>query len=144
MTTVQSILNLKGHEIATGNPAMTLTEVCAVLAEKRIGALVMTDERQHVVGIVSERDIVRVLASHGPAVLQDQAAAHMTRAVKTCSPHETLDEVMEMMTRGRFRHVPVSANGALVGIISIGDVVKHRMTEIEREADAIRSYIATA
>lgn len=144
MTTVQSILNVKGHFIATGRPEMSLAEVCAILAEKRIGALVMTDDAERVVGIVSERDIVRVLASHGPGVLEDPAAGHMTRAVKTCSPHVSLDEVMEMMTRGRFRHVPVAEGGRLVGVISIGDVVKHRMSEIEREADAIRSYIATA
>lgn len=144
MTTVQSLLNVKGRDVATGRPEMSLTDVCASLAEKRIGALVIVNDRTQVVGIISERDIVRVLAAHGPSVLQDQVGAHMTRAVKTCPPTETLDELMEMMTRGRFRHVPVCEGGVLVGLVSIGDVVKHRIAQIEREADAIRSYIATA
>ena len=144
MATVQSILNLKGGDVTTADPSNTVAQVCARLAELRIGALVMTDEARRVIGIISERDIVRVIAQHGPAVLQDQAGKYMTRNVVTCTKLETMDELMEIMTRGRFRHVPVVEEGNLIGIISIGDVVKHRMAEIEREAQEIRNYIATA
>ena len=142
--TVLSNLALTGPEVAPGDPTMPLDLVCSRLAEKKIGALVMVDESRRVIGIVSERDIVRVIASNGAAALQSPASAHMTRSVVTCSRRETVDEVMETMTRGRFRHVPVVEDGELVGIISIGDVVKHRMAEIEREAQEIRNYIATA
>lgn len=141
---VQNILALKGGEVTTGDPTLTMAQVCARLAEQRIGALVMTDEGQRVIGIISERDIVRVVAAHGAAALQDPASRHMTRAVVTCSRSDTVDELMEIMTRGRFRHVPVVENGRLIGIVSIGDVVKHRMAEIQREAEEIRNYIATA
>ncbi|HUG60581.1 MAG TPA: CBS domain-containing protein [Methylomirabilota bacterium] len=141
---VQSILALKGANVTTGSPTMTLAEVCTWLSEQRIGAIVMTDERGTLSGIISERDIVRVIATGGMAVLQEQAGRHMTTNVVTCTGRHNLNEVMEMMTRGRFRHLPVVEDGKLVGIVSIGDVVKHRMAEIEREADEIRNYIATA
>lgn len=144
MATVHSILALKGTDIATADPGNSLAQVCARLAEQRIGALVMADEQRRVIGIISERDIVRVLAEHGPAVLEHHAGRHMTRSVVTCTRRDTVEEVMEMMTRGRFRHVPVVEDGRLCGIISIGDVVKHRMAQIEREAEEIRNYIATA
>lgn len=142
--TVKSILDRKGGDVATGNPSMTIAEVCGSLAERKIGALVMTDPAGTVVGIISERDVVRVMAVGGCDALQDQAAKHMTRTVVTCRRRDTVDEVMEMMTRGRFRHVPVVDDDKLTGIISIGDVVKYRMAEVEREADQLRSYIATA
>jgi CBS domain-containing protein len=142
--TVQSILATKGHEVTTGSPTMTLAEVCTWLSEQRIGAIVMTDGLGAVVGIISERDIVRVIATGGMAVLQEEAGRHMTRAVVTVTPRHTIDAVMEIMTRNRFRHLPVVENGRLAGIISIGDVVKHRIAEIEREAEEIRNYIATA
>lgn len=142
--TVKSILNLKGGGVTTGDPSMTIAQVCARLAEHKIGALVMTDESRAVVGIISERDVVRVLAQGGGEALNDTAGRHMTRTVVTCRRGDTVDEVMEMMTRGRFRHVPVVDGGDLVGIISIGDVVKYRMAEVEREAQELRSYIATA
>ncbi|WP_181707587.1 CBS domain-containing protein [Chthonobacter rhizosphaerae] len=142
--TVQSILATKGKDVTTGDPSMTIAQVCARLAEHRIGALVMTDESRSVVGIISERDVVRVMANGGADALQDTASRHMTRTVITCGKRDSVDDVMEKMTRGRFRHVPVCDNGELVGIISIGDVVKYRMAEIEREAQDMRSYIATA
>lgn len=141
---VQSILALKGGEVMTGDPTMTIAQVCARLAEHKIGALVMADEGQRVIGIISERDIVRVMAAHGAAALQDPASRHMTRTVVSCTRRDSVDELMEIMTRGRFRHVPIVEDGRLVGIVSIGDVVKHRMAEIEREAAEIRNYIATA
>ncbi|WP_181702213.1 CBS domain-containing protein [Chthonobacter albigriseus] len=142
--TVKSILNLKGGGVTTGDPSMTIAQVCARLAEQKIGALVMTDESRNVVGIISERDVVRVMAQVGAGALSDTAGSHMTKTVITCRKRDTVDEVMEMMTRGRFRHVPVVDDGELVGIISIGDVVKYRMAEVEREAQHLRSYIATA
>jgi len=144
MTTVKQILTLKGGDIVTGDPTMTLGRAVARLAEMRIGAIVMTDEARRVVGILSERDVVRVIAANGPTALDQPASTFMTRAVTTCSKSDTLEDVMEMMTRGRFRHVPVVELGALVGILSIGDVVKHRMEEIQREAADIRNYIHTA
>lgn len=142
--TVRSILDQKGSDVATGNPSMTIAEVCTRLAERKIGALVMTDPAGAVVGIISERDVVRVMAQGGCDALSDQAAKHMTKTVVTCRRRDTIDEVMEMMTRGRFRHVPVVDDGKLSGIISIGDVVKHRMAEVEREANHLRTYIASA
>jgi CBS domain-containing protein len=142
--TVKAILAQKGGGVTTGKPSMTLANVCTWLAEQRIGAIVMTDDDGAVVGIISERDIVREIATGGTAVLQDEAGRHMTRSVVTCTPGHSVDAVMEIMTRGRFRHIPVLDDGKLIGIVSIGDVVKHRMAEIEREAEEIRNYIATA
>jgi CBS domain-containing protein len=141
---VKTILSLKGTDVTTGSPSMTLREVCTCLAENRIGAIVVTDASAAVVGIISERDIVKSVARSGPAVLDESAGSHMTSNVVTCTPQSTVHSVMETMTRGRFRHLPVVENGKLTGIVSIGDVVKHRMAEIEREAEEIRNYIATA
>ncbi len=142
--TVQSILVLKGGNVATGTPSMTLAEVCAQLAEKRIGALVIIDGEERVAGIVSERDVVRAVASGGGAALAQPVSRHMTSSVVTCTRNHSVNSVMETMTRGRFRHLPVVEEGKLVGIVSIGDVVKHRIAEVEREAEEIRNYIATA
>lgn len=144
MTTVKQILALKGAEVVTGDPSMTLGRAVARLAERRIGAVVLTDESRHVVGILSERDVVRVLASQGVSALTEPVSYFMTRGVSTCSKADTLEDVMDMMTVGRFRHLPVVEAGVLVGIISIGDVVKHRVAEIEIESSEIRTYIFTA
>lgn len=141
---VQAILALKGQTVTTGTPSMTVGDVARTLADQRIGAIVVVDEGQKVCGIISERDVVRVVARGGMGSLEDAVSQHMTQTVVTCSPRNSVSDVMELMTRGRFRHVPVIDSGRLVGIISIGDVVKHRMAEIEREADQIRQYIATA
>jgi CBS domain-containing protein len=143
MTTVKQILALKGAETVTGDPGMTLGRAVARLAERHIGAIVLTDEQRHVVGILSERDVVRVLASQGVSALSEPVSYFMTRSVSTCSRNDTLEDVMDMMTVGRFRHMPVVEAGILVGIISIGDVVKHRVAEIELESSEIRSYIFT-
>ena len=116
----------------------------SILAERKIGALVVTGADRRVVGILSERDIVQELAAHGAAALDLPLTEVMTRKVMTCSPSDTISSVMERMTHGKFRHVPVVEQGRLVGIISIGDVVKHRLQEMEREQSALRDYIQTA
>ncbi|WP_237153472.1 CBS domain-containing protein [Oryzibacter oryziterrae] len=144
MTTVKQILSLKGNEVVTGDSTMSLGRAVARLAEKRIGVLVMVDEARRVVGILSERDVVRVLALQGPAALDEAVSQFMTRAVSTCSKADTLEDIMEMMTTGRFRHMPVVEGGVLVGLISIGDVVKHRMAEIALETSEFRNYLFTA
>lgn len=144
MTTVKQILALKGSEVVTGDPGMPLGRAVARLADRHIGAVVFTDEQRHVVGILSERDVIRVLAAQGVSALGDPVSYFMTRNVSTCSKADTLEDVMDMMTSGRFRHMPVVESGVLVGIVSIGDVVKHRVAEIELETSEIRSYIFTA
>ncbi|MCX7303300.1 MAG: CBS domain-containing protein [Hyphomicrobiales bacterium] len=142
--TVKAILEAKGHEVTTLGPNEKLSEAVRLLAEKRIGALVVTNGDRKIVGIISERDIVRMLGREGAAALDLPVRDAMTPKVNICNEHHTVNEVMEIMTRGRFRHLPVEKNGLLDGIISIGDVVKRRIEDVEREAESIRSYIATA
>jgi CBS domain-containing protein len=142
--TVSTILAGKGREVATIEPNATLADAVRLLAEKRIGATVVLGADRRVVGILSERDIVRVLAERGAAVLNEPVSQTMTRKVSTCNENETVVQIMERMTDGKFRHVPVVDQGQLVGIISIGDVVKHRLHEMERESAAMRDYILTA
>lgn len=140
---VATLLKAKGRAVATGDPSTTLQDIAVQLAEKRIGAIVIFDEHDGVVGIVSERDIVKAVAARGQEVLQLAASEVMTRDVVTCTEDRTVDELMGIMTKGRFRHVPVVENGSLVGIISIGDVVKHHIAEVEMEVSAMRDYLAT-
>jgi CBS domain-containing protein len=142
--TVKAILERKGHDVFTLGPNEKLSEAVRILAEHRIGALVVTNGDRRIAGILSERDIVRVIAKEGPAVLDQPIRQAMTAKVTSCSEHNTVNEVMEIMTRGRFRHLPVEKSGQLDGIISIGDVVKRRIEDVEREAEEIRQYIATA
>lgn len=142
--TVRAILSLKGRESVTIAPDATLAEAARLLSQHRIGALVITGPEQRVVGILSERDIVHRLALLGAGALTQQVGSAMTREVVTCTEDETIPDLMQRMTAGRFRHVPVVDRGGLVGIISIGDVVKFRLAELEREHDALREYIATA
>lgn len=142
--TVKAILSRKGGDVVTIAPTASLAEAAKLLAERRIGAIVITSADQRVAGILSERDIVRVLAASGPAVLDQPVASFMTRKVVTCAESETIVSLMERMTAHRFRHMPVVEQNRLVGIISIGDVVKLRVEEIERESNALRDYIATA
>jgi CBS domain-containing protein len=139
---VAAILKYKGRAVTTAPPTITLLEVARRLAQRRIGAIVVKDEHGALVGIVSERDIIRALSESGPDCLQRPVAEVMTRHVVTCQETDTLDELMAMMTARRFRHLPVVTDGDLVGIISIGDVVKHHVAEIEMEATAMREYIA--
>jgi CBS domain-containing protein len=142
--TVKAILEAKGHEVTTLGPNERLSEAVRLLAENRIGALVVTNGDRKIVGIISERDIVRMLGKDGAAALDLSVRDVMTPKVNICNEHHTVNEVMEIMTRGRFRHLPVEKDGQLDGIISIGDVVKRRIEDFEREAEDIRSYIATA
>jgi CBS domain-containing protein len=142
--TVAAILALKGREVVTTSADLTINDVVKVLAERKIGALVVVENSDRIVGIVSERDIVKATAGLGAAMLDSTVASIMTRNVVTCSERETLNDVMGRMTRGRFRHLPVAAGGRLTGIVSIGDVVKARLEEVQREADEMRTYIATA
>ena len=143
MTTVRQILSVKGEDVITGDRSMTLGQAVARLAGNRIGALIFVDEENRVVGILSERDVVRSLAKHGAPVLDEAASDHMTRQVKTCTREDTVEDLMDMMTAGRFRHLPVVEDGKLVGMVSIGDVVKHRVADIEHQASEIRNYLFT-
>ena len=142
--TVALILALKGHDVTTIQPHRTLQEVTALLADKGIGAAIVVDGAGQVLGILSERDVVRAIGRHGDKVLNDAVSKHMTSKVITTDPNDPVDHVMEMMTSGRFRHMPVMDGGRLVGVVSIGDVVKHRLELIESEHRALRDYIATA
>ncbi len=142
--TVKAILEAKGHDVVTLGPNEKLSEAVRLLAEHRIGALVVANGDRKIVGIISERDIVRVLGKSGGGALDLIVRDVMTPKVNICNENHTVNEVMEIMTRGRFRHLPVEKNGLLDGIISIGDVVKRRIEDVEREAEDIRSYIATA
>lgn len=138
---VAAILKEKGRAVETVTGNMTLGEVVSRLAARRIGAVVVCGPRGEVTGIVSERDVVRMLATHGTGALERSASEAMTSDVETCREADTIDELMSRMTKGRFRHLPVLEGGALVGIVSIGDVVKHRVAEVELEASAMRDYI---
>jgi CBS domain-containing protein len=142
--TVKAILSAKGGEVLTIEPTTNVAAAAKILAERKIGALLVTGPDRRVVGIVSERDIVQELAAHGAASLDMPLTEVMTRKVMTCNPSDTISSVMEQMTTGKFRHVPVVEQGRLTGIISIGDVVKHRLQEMEREQSALRDYIQTA
>jgi CBS domain-containing protein len=141
---VNRILSLKGRDVATIEPHRSLSEAAKVLAERRIGALLIIDGQRPVSGIISERDIVRAVAAQGAAALDQPVSRFMTEKVLTCTGETPVNDIMEMMTEQKFRHVPVVENGRLVGIISIGDVVKLRVEEVEAEAQAIKEYIATA
>lgn len=139
---VRHILRDKGREVVTIGSDATLSEAARLLARRRIGAVVVSDGDGGVAGILSERDIVRALAEHSVAALGQNVARHMTRAISVCSETDTVDELMESMTHGRFRHLPVLDDGdRLCGIVSIGDVVKSRIAETVREAESLREYI---
>ena len=141
---VEHILAAKGRDVLTIEPSRTLADAARALTEKRIGAVVVTDADRAVLGILSERDIVRAVARGGAAALDHPVSQYMTGKVVTCTGHSSINELMEMMTERKFRHVPIVESGRLCGIISIGDVVKHRVAEIEAEHQALREYIATA
>lgn len=141
---VEAILASKGHDVITVDAEDDLVEVVRVLAEKRIGAVVVTDGAGGVAGIITERDLVRALAADGGEALRKRVSEVMTREVVTAHAEDTINALSERMTRGKFRHVPVVDGSRLVGIVSIGDVVKHRIESIEAEASAMRDYIATA
>lgn len=140
---VASILKAKGRAVTTVRPNGTLLDVAKKLGPKKIGAVVVVGENGNVAGIISERDIIRAVSEHGAAALSMVVSDVMTRNVVSCGETSELDELMEMMTKGRFRHLPVIEDGALVGIISIGDVVRHHVAEVEMEVSAMRNYLAT-
>jgi CBS domain-containing protein len=140
---IASLLQSKGDFVATIGPSESLEAVLAGLAEHRVGALVVTEDGEHIVGIISERDIVRALHRQGVGVLGEPVSAVMTADVSTCTPDQTIEVLMALMTDQRIRHVPVVDQGKLTGIVSIGDLVKQRMGELERENSAIVEYIQT-
>jgi CBS domain-containing protein len=142
--TVSTILAEKGRDIVTIDPGASLADTARLLAEKRIGAALILGADRRLVGIISERDIVQALAARGAAALDEPVSQTMTRKVETCNENETISSIMERMTKGKFRHVPVIDQGRLIGIVSIGDVVKHRLREMERESAAMHDYILTA
>jgi CBS domain-containing protein len=142
MTTVSAILKHKGNQVASVDPTATIARVSEVLSERRIGAVLVMDRADQLLGIVSERDIVRCLAANGVRTLEMTAGQLMTRALKVATPETTVGEAMTMMTVGRFRHMPVIDRDKLVGVVSIGDVVKARIMEQEGEVDSLKAYVA--
>ena len=140
--TVAMILSNKGHNVTSVSAGDTLIQAVNELAPRKIGAVVVCDGNARVLGILSERDIVRALATSGAAALDNPVEQHMTTKVITCGEAATIDECMSAMTEGRFRHMPVVENEKLVGIISIGDIVKVKITAAVEEAEAMRNYIA--
>ncbi len=139
---VQAMLDAKGSKVVTSRPDATIATVIHMLKLEGIGALVIGEDGEQALGIISERDIVRALAAHGGDVLRMRVAELMTRSVKTCTPDADIKDVMAEMTHSRIRHLPVVQGGKLCGIISIGDVVKNRLEELETETGFLRDYIA--
>lgn len=142
--TVAHILAIKGRDVVTAAPDSTIADIAKVLAARGIGAAIITGAERQVLGIISERDIVRAIAAGGAAALGHDIGRYMTIKVTLGSDDMTVTQAMAHMTAGRFRHLPVVNNGALAGLVSIGDIVKHRLAEIESESRAMRDYIATA
>jgi CBS domain-containing protein len=140
---VAAILKAKGRAVSTARPDSTLLSIAEKLSSKKIGAIVIVGDNGHVAGIISERDVIRVVGEKGASALSLPVSDVMTRNVVSCRESSVLDELMETMTKGRFRHLPVVEDGALVGIISIGDVVKHHIAEVQMEVSAMRGYLAT-
>ncbi len=141
---VGAILAQKGRKVITISSDIILQDVSRILAENRIGSIVVLDENEAVKGIISERDIVRVLAEKGPKVLQEPVTFCMTEEVVTCGESDSVEQVMAAMSSGRFRHMPVVENGKLLGIISIGDVVKTKIEVAEKDAEHLRQYIVSS
>ena len=142
--TIARILSSKSRDIITTQPHRTMGEAAKLLADKGIGAIIITGASGELLGILSERDIVRALARQGAEAMDEALSRYMTAKVQTTTPEASVMAVMELMTAGRFRHVPVMHAGKLEGLISIGDVVKYRLAEMEGEHEALKQYIATA
>jgi CBS domain-containing protein len=142
--TVAAILKHKGDAVFAVDPTMTVPMIAAMLAARRIGAVLVRDAAGQILGIVSERDIVRSLAANGPHTLQMTAGQLMTRVIHTVTPSTSVAQAMEQMTIGRVRHLPVMEHGALLGMVSIGDVVKARIMQTEHEVDSLKAYVAGA
>ncbi len=141
--TVRAILDTKGHHVQSVEPGAKLADAIKLLSQRRIGAVLVLSQGR-IEGILSERDIVRVLGERGASVLDEPVSSVMTRKVVSCREKDTVSEMMEVMTNGKFRHLPVVEDGRVVGLISIGDIVKWRVGEYEREQEALREYIKTA
>jgi CBS domain-containing protein len=141
---ISDVIRAKGNAVVTVRPDIDVRSLLAVLAEHRIGAVVVSTDGTAVDGIVSERDIVRALADRGATVISEQVSEIMTSDVQTCTPETPVVELMSVMTHGRFRHVPVVVDDRLVAIVSIGDIVKNRVGELEIERDSLTSYITSA
>ena len=141
---VSALLENKGADVVTAAPNTTINQAVALLAENKIGVLVISASGKSVDGILSERDIVRALAEQGNDLGSTDAATLMSRDVVSCAPGDTIESLMGLMTERRIRHLPVLEDGILAGIVSIGDIVKHRLAEIESEADALRQYVTQA
>jgi CBS domain-containing protein len=141
--TVRAILDTKGHHVQSVEPGAKLADAIKLLSQRRIGAVLVLSQGR-IEGILSERDIVRVLGERGAFVLDEPVSSVMTRKVVSCREKDTVSEMMEVMTNGKFRHLPVVEDGRVVGLISIGDIVKWRVGEYEREQEALREYIKTA
>lgn len=139
---VSGLLAVKGDEVVTVSPDDTAAEVVATLASKRIGAVVVTDDERHIAGVLSERDVVRALADGGAEALEQPASSLMTTEVFTCEPATTVEQLMSLMTERRIRHVPVLVDGCLAGLVSIGDVVRDRIADLETESQVLHDYIA--
>ena len=142
--TVAALLKHKGHDVAHVAATAIIAAVSKTLSARRIGALLVMDAADQLLGIISERDIVRCLSEHGARVLEMTAGQLMTRELQTATPATTVPEAMAMMTEGRFRHLPVLDGGRLVGLVSIGDIVKARITQQEHEVDSLKAYVAGA
>jgi len=142
--TVKAVLCAKGSEVITTGPAATVQDAIGVLRKHGIGALIVLGPERRVMGVLSERDVVLALAERGAVVLEEPVSQVMTRRVFPCIQSETITSIMQRMTTGKFRHLPVLEHDRLIGIISIGDVVKHRLMEMERESEALHDYIQTA
>ncbi|MEZ5244863.1 MAG: CBS domain-containing protein [Acidimicrobiales bacterium] len=139
---ISEVLRRKGNAVATVDPAATITEVVEALARVGVGALVVSGDGRRVDGIISERDVVRALAAHGRDAVDRTAQEVMTREVVTCSETATIEQLMTEMTERRFRHVPVTDDGELIGIVSIGDVVNARVRTLETETRQLTNYIS--
>ncbi|MFZ1122003.1 MAG: CBS domain-containing protein [Candidatus Binataceae bacterium] len=142
-TKVSAVLEQKGHKVVTVEPRDTVASLVKVLSVNRIGAAPVIDEAGRLAGIISERDVIRGMAQHGDLVTALPVERLMTTEVRTCSPEDAIVELMEVMTLQRIRHLPVVRNGALEGIVSIGDVVKQRLQEAQSELNELRSYISS-
>jgi CBS domain-containing protein len=138
---VAAVIKRKGSNVVSISPDKTIAEATKLLTEHRIGAVLVLDGSEGILGIISERDIIRGLAKHGPDALNQKVTALMTRDVQQCSPRDTIAEIMTIMTKRRFRHLPVVDDGKLLGMISIGDVVKQRLDETELEVETLRGYV---
>jgi CBS domain-containing protein len=142
MSTVAAILKHKGYQVSTVDPTALVPEIAQVLSDRRIGAVLVMDSAEQMLGIVSERDIVRSLAANGVHTMEMTAGQLMTRAVQVAHPDSTVDQAMQIMTKGRFRHLPVMDHDTLIGLISIGDVVKARIMHQDTVVESLTAYVA--